>query len=156
MSVLTLALYVYIYIYLVLLFLFIIAYNYRYCFITFCLLFLYSHVVLLCLCLLLPTGNDLIPDYFLDEAEQVRDEWAGDSPSSSDSGSGSSLGQIFDKIRPLINQDTISNISATYKFVVTEETPGECVRVCECEGVWSVCGSVECEGCVECMWVCGV
>ncbi len=75
----------------------------------------------------------MLPDYFLDDAEKFRDEWV--APSNT---GGSSIGQMFDKIRPLINQETISSISAVYKFVITEETPGVCGRVCGC--VWCVCG----------------
>lgn len=68
-------------------------------------------------------GNPLMPDYFLDEAEQFRDSWvSGDS--SAASGSSSSVGQIFEKIHPLINPEIVKSISATYKFSVAEEPPG--------------------------------
>ncbi len=70
-------------------------------------------------------GNKLMPDYFLDDAEKFRDEWVKENTPSA--GSGSSMGQLFAKIQPLINAEVIASISATYKFAITEETPGKCI-----------------------------
>ena len=72
-------------------------------------------------------GNKLMPDYFLDDAEKFRDEWVKENTPSA--GSGSSMGQLFAKIQPLINAEVIANISATYKFAITEETPGKCIII---------------------------
>ena len=68
-----------------------------------------------------------MPDYFLDDAEKFRDEWVKENKPSADSGS--SMGPLFAKIQPLITAEVIANISATYKFAITEETPGECVII---------------------------
>ena len=63
-----------------------------------------------------------MPDYFLDEAEQFMDQWTSGSQSSSSSGS--SVGEVFERVRPLINPEIVKSVQATFKFSVTGDEPG--------------------------------
>ena len=69
------------------------------------------------------TGSPLMPDYFLDEAEQFMDQWTSGNQSSSSPGS--SVGGVFEKVRSFISPEIVKSVQATYKFSVTGDEPGQ-------------------------------
>ena len=86
------------------------------------------------------TGETLLPDYFLDEAEDFQQEWlqtkkkpepsqaGSDSQTATDSATSASEGtpaSMFDQVRTLLNSDVVEQIKATYLFVVDGEHPGK-------------------------------
>ena len=85
------------------------------------------------------TGEKLLPDYFLDEAEGFQREWlqtktklessqaGSDSPTATDSPSSSegTPTAIFAQVSSLLNSDVVGQIKATYLFVVDGEHPGK-------------------------------
>ena len=81
-------------------------------------------------------GEKLLPDYFLDEAEDFQREWlqtqkdAGSSQASSDTAATPPAGEtpeaVFANVKTLLNTEIVGQIKATYLFVVDGDHPGEC------------------------------
>ena len=86
------------------------------------------------------TGEELLPDYFLDEAEGFQQEWlqTKKKPDLSQTGSDSSTAtdsppsslevtpaSIIAQVRTLLNSDVVGQVKATYLFVVDGEHPGK-------------------------------
>ena len=87
---------------------------------------------------LFPPGEKLLPDYFLDDAEDFQEAWlqknktaSSSSSSSADqtAASSSSLSEspatLFAQVETMLNSDVVEQIKATYLFVVDGEHPGK-------------------------------
>ena len=77
------------------------------------------------------TGGELLPDYFLDEAENFRSQWTAgkasatnSSPAPPSGGPPTTPAAIFDVVRTLLNSELTSKVSATFHFVLDGENPG--------------------------------
>ena len=75
---------------------------------------------MICCC----TGEKLLPDYFLDEAENFQAEWLQegqeqDQPPPSDSPQG-----VFSRVERLLSPEIVKQVGATYFFIVSGAHPG--------------------------------
>ena len=76
-------------------------------------------------------GADLLPDYFLDEAEDFQDQWLkakSEIPAESETMSGASHDTpegVFNLTRTLLTEEVVKQINATFLFVVDGKYPGE-------------------------------
>ena len=85
-------------------------------------------------------GEKLLPDYFLDEAEDFQQEWlqskqktGPSATSSSDTASGSTASSsssdetpaaLFDQVKTVLSSEVVGQIKATYLFVLDGDHPG--------------------------------
>ena len=88
---------------------------------------------------LFPPGEKLLPDYFLDDAEDFQEAWLQKNKTTSSSSSSSSSDQtaasssspsespatLFAQVETMLNSDIVGQIKATYLFVVDGEHPGK-------------------------------
>ena len=78
------------------------------------------------------TGGKLLPDYFLDEAENFRGEWLqDDSPAKSGektqpAPSNTPQG-VFTKVESLLSPEIVKQVGATYLFILDGNHPGNWV-----------------------------
>lgn len=92
-----------------------------------------------CLCLLLlhgrshfylNVGGELLPDYFLDEAENFKMQWsagkqeATSSTSTSPSDDSNTPAAVFAVVRTLLSPDITSKVNSTFHFILDGENPG--------------------------------
>ena len=79
------------------------------------------------------SGEKLLPDYFLDDAEDFQQQWLQSQKSSQSSSAASSSGAaggdtpeaLFAQVKNLLNSEIVGQIKATYLFVVDGDHPGE-------------------------------
>ena len=75
------------------------------------------------------TGGELMPDYFLDEAEDFQDNWnarKGDSATTSPTSTPTSdtPAAMFDTVLTLLSSEIVSTVNATFHFALGGENPG--------------------------------
>ena len=84
-----------------------------------------------CDCAYFHPGEKLLPDYFLDEAEDVQEEWIQKKKSSPPSSPpaadtpANSPASLFAQVQTMLNSDVVGQIKATYLFVLDGDHPGE-------------------------------
>lgn len=73
-------------------------------------------------------GGELLPDYFLEEAENFKTQWtsgmgntASDAPPSADPNTPAA---VFATVRTLLSPEITSKINATFHFILEGENPG--------------------------------
>lgn len=83
------------------------------------------------------SGEKLLPDYFLDEAEDFQQEWMqtvesqkkASSSEAAAAGGGESGGDtpaaVFTQVKTVLNSEVVDQIKATYLFVVDGDHPGK-------------------------------
>ena len=85
------------------------------------------------------SGEKLLPDYFLDEAEDFQQEWmqtveSQKKASSSEAAAGAAAGgesggdtpaAVFAQVKTVLNSEVVDQIKATYLFVVDGDHPGK-------------------------------
>ena len=80
-------------------------------------------------------GSKLLPDYFLDEAEDFQDQWLESKASQGSSGpegSKDSPEGVFKVAESLITPEIAKQVNATFLFVVDGKYPGVCIECSEC------------------------
>lgn len=75
------------------------------------------------------SGADLLPDYFLDEAENFKAQWL-DSKVQASSDAKSPTGKdtpegVFKLAESLMTAEVVQQVNATFLFVVNGKNPGE-------------------------------
>ena len=75
------------------------------------------------------SGGELLPDYFLDEAENFKTQWTsgkGDKPAATPPtpGDPNTPAAVFEVVQTLLSPEITSKINATFHFVLDGENPG--------------------------------
>lgn len=72
-------------------------------------------------------GGELLPDYFLDEAENFRMQWtSGKDTTTSDAtpSENNTPAAVFATVRTLLSPDITAKVGATFHFILNGENPG--------------------------------
>lgn len=73
-------------------------------------------------------GGELLPDYFLDEAENFKMQWTGGkgdtAPPPPPSGGLDTPASVFGMVQTLLSPEITSKVNATFHFVLDGENPG--------------------------------
>ena len=75
------------------------------------------------------SGGELLPDYFLDEAENFKAQWTSSTRreppvTPSTPGDPNTPAAIFEVVRTLLSPEITSKVNATFHFVLDGENPG--------------------------------
>nr|XP_039272428.1 hydroxysteroid dehydrogenase-like protein 2 [Styela clava] len=65
-------------------------------------------------------GRNLIPDFFLDSAEEAYENRLKERGGKSNTETGGSVQSVFDRISDSLNSDLVNNVGGVYKFVLSE------------------------------------
>lgn len=80
-----------------------------------------------CLPCSLSSGEELLPDYFLDEAEDFQAKWIQQTESSAPASTPPPSGTpdaVFSVVRTLLSPDIVAQVNATYHFALEGENAG--------------------------------
>ncbi len=74
-----------------------------------------------------PSGEKLLPDYFLEESEEFQQEWLETSKQAfqpQTQGSGDTPASVFTNVQTLLNEDLVKEVGATFVFVLEGKDTG--------------------------------
>ena len=74
-------------------------------------------------------GEKLLPDYFLDEAEDFQSEWLQakkqmEAPTPTMAAPGNTPEGVFQQVKSLLNEEIVNKVQATFLFVADGKDPG--------------------------------